>query len=215
MTSSVSTAWVPTKAAHQFVQAWKDVAHHFEAQAYFTAPDGTPLLELADGSKRVVGASFAAGKNLFVLPDFQIRGLYLDSGTWTEDGRKFAQSVKVFAVALHKSRQSGDEPEPEWTRNSSFAFGIEAIGAAQIESLRKQQALLEEQIKEIENSIHPVTALRRLLFASGGKLESAVRSAFETLGFKVTTYADDEREIDLILEFEGRRFVGEVEGKDF
>ena len=59
-----------------------------------------------------------------------------------------------------------------------------------------------------------MVSLRSLLYASGHRLESAVRRAFEALGFIVTTYRDDEREIDLILEFEGHRFVGEVEGKE-
>lgn len=216
ITAGQSAALAVSKESQWFTSLWRGVAQYFEAQAYFVAPEGKTLLELADGSKRAVGAVFGKNRNLFILPDIKLLDEHTDDEQeWTEHGRQLIESIKALGISLHKhARSESQEVEPDWAKSTDLKFKAEIEAEKRISALRAQQAALDEQVKEMENATHPIRELRALLFGSGPRLESAVRAAFELLGFTVGSYKDEEREIDLVLEFGGKRFVGEIEGKE-
>lgn len=106
-----------------------------------------------------------------------------------------------------------EEKIPEWIEQ--IKLSKEEEFEKKLEEMRGLIQDLEEQKTKMEQKKQECIKIKELLYAGGHGLEELVRDILRKLGFiNVRSIRESEFEIDIVFEYEGRVFIGEVEGKD-
>lgn len=85
---------------------------------------------------------------------------------------------------------------------------------SQLEKAEEELRSAETNLQHSLEAMHDEKEWLDLLSGTGKALEAAVRRAMTLLGFENSRFEDGDLEFDLVFEFQGKRFIGEVEGKD-
>ena len=158
---------------------------------------------------------------LVILPDFDFDEDDIVEGAdgkrvWSEEASKLGAAVRGQLVAIDKhlrSKTSGSPP-PEWISTVTLPQTTLQLDS-EIEDLIRMKSELEEKIIEKNEARAESVALQALLYENGKSLENAIERVITMMGFSVEGYRSEDLEIDhVILSPDGRRYVGEAEGKD-
>lgn len=112
-----------------------------------------------------------------------------------------------------KNKSKKEEKIPEWA--SEIKLPKEDEFETKLEEVESSIQKLEEQKSKIEQEKQDYTKIKGLLYGGGHSLEELVRDVLKKLGFEnVRSMRVEEFEVDVVFEYEGKIFIGEVEGKD-
>jgi hypothetical protein len=205
-----------------FVQLWEEAGTYLVYESYFNQSPGTPLFITKSGNK-TIGCLIKTPENdhLILLPQIVLPQSFMEQGEleglWTEEGSRFGQRFVAVLVKIDAALRKEEEaiPAPAWVDGPEYAMVeearlLESIAAitAKVDGLSNEKADQSRELAELQS-------LKFLLYGQGFPLQDAVIEALELLGYKAEGYDDGELEIDqVIVSPEGKRFVGETEGKD-
>lgn len=200
-------------------EAIKDIANY---KVIFSSNIGTKIFAAKDGSivATEIQLKDIPGK-LILLPYFTFDSMvrYDEESKdefWTDKALQTSHAVASQLVALDKIFRHEEDltPTPEWIdlleRPSKVAdIDKEIITIdSEISKFQKQKELAEDLRNELLSYTH-------LLYESGNNLETAIEKALRLLDYEVENYRNDALEIDhVITSPEGKRMIGESEGKD-
>jgi hypothetical protein len=188
---------------------------------HYELSDGLePLLLTRDGSK-VVASILRSKGNIFFLPFPQTEWeemLVGDTGeeVWNQSANELSSKFIKSLVVVHQKLQSLSDftPTPDWAKENRYRLRRERdLENSILETESKIDDLKFESAKR-NAALDEYLALKELLFGKGKKLEEQVGIALGLLGIKASGYSDGDSEFDLVFSLEGKRFIGEVEGKD-
>ena len=181
---------------------------HFSTQA-------TPLVVTKSAGKAVG----LAAKNLILLPDLKwdSSAFVNKAGTeWSKAAHSFALGLRNELLGIDAAVHSGSQttPEPSWSQASEYRLSVEDAIEKKISHLTARIEATLKQREEHRQELMKSSAMRALLYEKGPALESAVREALSTLGFRADAFKNGDSEFDAVFESNEGRFLGEVEGRD-
>jgi hypothetical protein len=201
---------------------WREFGSMSPYEVYLEGQVGKPLLITKTGNK-AVGAVVSAGKgHLLLLPpikyDEQAFTMHEDDGTyWNDDGVAFGARLAAALIRLDGDlrQESGATPAPTWTSREEFRLTIEQTLEKEIESISAQLESLRVRRDVVSGELAAEGGIRRLLYAAGRELESAILEALRLLGYDAEALKEGESEFDAVfVSPEGDRYIGEAEGKE-
>lgn len=181
--------------------------------------------KLADGAKRIlkthtgnkaVGVlSQSKDKRLgkiLLLPPFNSKNGKITVGD--EDiTTKVCDAIIRMDQNLKNPKNQEEEKMPEWV--SEIKLLKEDEFETKLEEVESSIQKLKEQKSKIEQEKQDYIKIKGLLYGGGHNLEDLVRDVLRKLGFEnVRSIRKSEFEVDVVFEYEGNIFIGEVEGKD-
>lgn len=197
---------------------------YIQYNAYIDVESKTPIATTSNGSRvlSVIYKLKGFAGNLVLLPYFDLN---VDSLTeadakgeevWSKlalgIGTKIIDNLKELDKIL--TQQSDLTPQPDWVKNipkSKYITDIEEEITNINLNIQKMQTDKNEKEKELKNAFHPTA----LLYETGQSLEQAIESVLKQLGYTVSNFREGAFEIDhIIVSPEGKRLIGETEGKD-
>lgn len=136
--------------------------------------------------------------------------------SWTNEakswGRKYIESLQsIRSSILVQDRESN---APKWVQDVAFCNQTEVKLRNTLEKFQQRVARLNKECQDIEKDIAACCSLKCLLYEKGRALEQAVIEAMRLLGFQAERYQSPQSEFDVVLEHDGQRFIGEIEGRD-
>jgi hypothetical protein len=210
-----------------FIDFFEKFKTSLEYQVYVENQSGAQIIFTGKDKTKVLGAIYKIGKgHLITLPyinyDEEKFTKYKGKGEeknayWTKEATQFGKSLVKVLVDVDKGlQQSGDKtPPPDWVNDKDFQLARENTLRQHIETKTKaiENLLLEKS--ELQTKLDQEVSLKDLLFEKGKRLEGAISTALESLGYKTENFNDGILEIDHVINSpEGDRFIGEAEGKD-
>ncbi|KQM46016.1 hypothetical protein ASE69_17080 [Sphingomonas sp. Leaf208] len=207
------------KILHEF---WSKHGEHMTYHAYMSGMEGDVLVSTAAGN-RTLGLLHrhpTSGGYMLFLPELDWS--YLGKEV-ADDGEHWATSYTQFVRAFRKdlidldraiNSTGGREAAPEWVQATEFSLLSEAPLLQELDAVAAEAEKLSLRRQAAVAALDDESAWKTLLFGSGKELEKAVRGALILLGYEVSTVDDGTSEFDVVFEADGKRFIGEVEGKD-
>lgn len=197
---------------------------YIQYKAYLNIECKTPVATTSNGS-RTLGAIYRLKGftgNFVLLPYFEF-----DSESLTETNQKGEEiwsklalglGTKVISnfIALDEilTRQSDLSPQPDWVKEISKSKHVKDI-EGEIMNINQNIKNLEKNLNSKEEELRDALLPTALLYETGKPLENAVENVLKQLGYNVDNFREDALEIDhIIINPEGKRFIGETEGKD-
>ena len=122
-----------------------------------------------------------------------------------------ADAIGTLLTYFGRGASRGEAPPP-WAKKLSFtrANGIQA----QIAGLEADASKIQDQIAKLDRQRAEIMAHRRLLYAKGAELESAVAGAFKTIGFAEARPMGKSDQADCAIDINtGGYLYGLVEAK--
>lgn len=190
-----------------------------------------PLVRTTRG-ERIVGAMFRhkSGGAFVLLPwinfdreefidakkkthaDGRVENIAYWSSTARDWGKKYIETLQSISNSIKAPVQG--TVSPEWAQDNAFRNQREVDFRNQLNEINQSIETLREKARELEGHIESSCWPKDLLFGNGHALEQAVIKSMELLGFQAERYQSDQSEFDVVLEYDGQRFIGEVEGRD-
>lgn len=178
--------------------------------------DGTKrVLKPYTGNKAVGILSQSKDKrlgNVLLLPPFDSKNGKITVGD--EDiTDKVCEAIIRMDQNLKKPKNKEEKKIPEWV--SGIKLPKEDEFETKLEEVEGSIQKLKEQKSKIEQEKQDYTRIKGLLYGGGHNLEDLIRDVLKKLGFEnVRSIRKSEFEVDVVFEYEGNIFIGEVEGKD-
>lgn len=207
-----------------FSVLWNEFGPLMKYESYFDDQIGQQIFATKTGGK-TVGTLLKVGKgNLVLLPPIvydekKFTKYDAKSGKefWTSEADKFGNRLFQILLDIDKALkgQEAVTPAPQWAQEEAFTLSKEKSLEKEIEE--RIQKINEETVlkTDLETQLIKEIKLRDLLFEKGKPLETAIISALKILGYHADNYVDGNLEFDqVILSPEGKRYIGEAEGKD-
>lgn len=206
----------------RFSQLYDAVKDHLAYQVYIPGKLGTVVASTIKGTNTlgtIIRLKEKPG-NIVLLPYFSLDELTEereDGKTyWTKEALKIGQQLTHQMVETDKLLRKNSEgtPQPEWAtgmptskKARSLQEKINSLEAAiEKKSVERQQALVQKQQAD---------AIKSLLYENGTILEIEIENALKAMGYEVSNFREGALEIDhVIVSPEGKRLIGEAEGKD-
>lgn len=182
-----------------------------EIAASFIARDGSSLGGVASLKE--------AKGHLVLLPYFDLEHLTVEregEEVWTIEALQIAHSLLKQFTEIDKSLRSevASSPPPDWVDDFALPIATKNVQSKISEIECNINDLKHEKEKEGEK-LSNLNSYRALLYATGSELECAIENTLRLLGYVVEGLRIDALEIDHIITTpEGRRMIGEAEGKD-
>lgn len=181
--------------------------------------------KLADGVKRILKThtgNKAIGVlsweednrlgNVLFLPPFESKNGKIYAGG-EEITSKVCDAIIKMDQNLKKPKNKEEKKIPEWV--SGIKLPKEDEFETKLEEVEGSIQKLKEQKSKIEQEKQDYTRIKGLLYGGGHNLEDLIRDVLKKLGFEnVRSIRKSEFEVDVVFEYEGNIFIGEVEGKD-
>jgi vacuolar-type H+-ATPase subunit D/Vma8 len=200
--------------------AIRDIA---EFKVVFTSEISSKVFTTKDESNVVsaVAKMQNASGHLVFLPYFDFMELtehddVLEEDEWTKEAVQKSKRVVGQLIELDKilQSQSKETPRPEWFDAIRVPKKVTEID----EVIRKYDNQIESIIKLKEKeaaSKKDLLTFSALLYENGKPLELAIEKSLKLLGYEVENFQKKDLEIDhIIISPEGKRMIGESEGKD-
>lgn len=174
------------------------------------------FLQTKTGGYVVAGRRRFESGNMILLPNLQLTKLF-EKHKGVEREPAIAQTrleFEAFLRAYHdRISKSGKAAPPSWLKAEEWRPKFAAELSNKISTLRKDLAQREAELQETLQEQNRHDRFIDLIFESGPVLEKRVIEALREIGFSAERFAKGDIEIDVIFEADGRRFIGEVEGK--
>lgn len=211
-----------------FADFYKIFGKDLKYELYSEKPENARVIFTGKDKNKILGAYFKMGAgNLVVLPYVDYDRNKFTKGVKGKDGKKqlhwTAPAIKFGNMLVAKfiqidrdlSQDSVKTPPPEWSLAKEFSTSKEIRLQDSIIAENEKISKIKEQIQSLEKELVEEQILKDLLYEKGKALENAVNTALKILGYKSENFNDGNLEIDhVITSPEGKRFIGECEGKD-
>lgn len=206
----------------RFIDLFTTLNDYIQYKAYLNIDCKTPIATTSNGS-RILGAIYRLKGftgNLVLLPYFDLDSLTETNKkgeeTWSKLalglGAKFISSLIELDKIL--TQQSSLSPRPDWIKEVPKSEHIKNI-EDEIVSISQDIKNMEINKNAKEEELRDVLLPTALLYETGKPLEHAIEFVLKQLGYSVENFREDALEIDhIIINPEGKRFIGETEGKD-
>jgi hypothetical protein len=154
------------------------------------------------------------------LPYFNLGGLIeeRDDGKsyWTKEALKIGQQFTKQVIEVDKALRKSSEvtPLPSWAAEvpASEKAGSLQTKIDAIDSIIKKKRIERQKVFEQKQQ---ADAIKALLYENGTILEHEIENALKLMGYNVSNFREGSLEIDhIIISPEGKRLIGEAEGKD-
>lgn len=207
---------------NRFHPLFETLKKYITYEAMLTDETKSPVVTTPRGTA-ALGAIYSTkdGGHFVILPCFDLSDLAEfddDEGeeVWTKEalgvGTKVIKNLKDIDKFLNA--QSAKTPPPDWVENMAKSDLVVKLQVSVVE--------LEEKIRELSiekesvlASIADANLPQDLLFETGTPLENSIEALLRSIGYTVSNFREGALEIDhLITSPEGKRFIGEAEGKD-
>ena len=111
---------------------------------------------------------------------------------------------------------SGDvaTPPPDWVQAAQFQTAAQLSMRRSLLKAQQAETQARERRERLLASLEEASILQGLLHAQGRPLEIAVIRALELMGVEAERVVDGDSEFDAVFAINGRRLLGEVEGRD-
>jgi hypothetical protein len=222
---------------------WKEFGSYSVYEAYIENFKGVPLLVTQTGSMAVGGTFrqatwkgtliFLPPPDLAAIADSRVKDLKerqkkkraqnpKTAARQAESYRNKAELsvAKQFIAALigldKAARNKADAtPPPEWSQDDRFTLTKEVQLQTKIDQNIADALKLRNERDSLKQALGEAQKLKALLYEKGKPLEAAILIGLEILGFQAEHLQEGDSEIDaVIVDPEGKRFIGEAEGKD-
>lgn len=215
-----------------FEEYWEQFGNESTYKVYLEdANSTTPIVYTARGN-RIVGSIFRhkSGGAFVLLPWVNFdRKEFIDtekkahasgrvetvacwSSTARDWGKKYIETIQSISNSIKAPIQG--TVSPEWAQDNAFRNRREFDLKNQLNEINESIETLREKARELEGHIESSCWPKYLLFGNGHALEQAVIKSMKLLGFQAERYQSAQSEFDVVLEYDGQRFIGEVEGRD-
>ncbi|MCY4575529.1 MAG: hypothetical protein OXC55_02835 [Chloroflexi bacterium] len=206
---------------------WKRFADLSWYEMRFSSQDGLLPLLTTRNQEQIVGAMFVSkngGGHLILLPGLQLRAQDddedADRGTDDDnaDDNDFRQNSIDYAKHLfeidQEFRKGAPSPPPDWMKDSQYETTTQEKLRKDLLRAQAAEAQSRQRTEELKEDLEDAGQLQGLLFAQGKQLEDAVIRALKVMGVEAIGVAEGDSEFDAIFTIDGRRVLGEVEGRD-
>lgn len=202
---------------------WNEFQDSFQYKVILEDATEHATLVTKTGEK-TVGAIFRSQGSLgtiVVVPDidfapskfFRVRD---GNRYWSSDAKEFASRLVTSVTSLDKTLRNSAEitPEPSWALESKYLLKKESALKARLLEAEKEVEKAQRHKEQMLESLQSAGRLRALLFEKGKPLEHAIIESLKMMGFKASSYRDEDSEFDVVFESTEGRLIGEAEGKD-
>jgi len=189
-------------------------------KCYIQSDQITPILKTKNDSQLVAGIQKFGNGNLIFLPfiDFEKLTETKDrKEVWTTEAIKLGKAFISFITEFNNKILDNQEKsiKPTWLFNEKYLLKAEIELNKKIAINKTKIAKLKNENEDYKNRIENESLIKNLIFESGKPLENAVLYSLEILGYKAENFDNGKLELDaVIISPEGKRFIGECEGKD-
>ena len=105
-------------------------------------------------------------------------------------------------------------PPPDWVQVTQYQTAAQRSLQQDLARTQEAEAQARQQREELEVSLNDASRLQCLLFAQGTPLEDAVIRGLKLMGVEAARVVVGDSEFDSVFTIDGRRMLGEVEGRD-
>lgn len=206
-----------------FTVLWSEFKNYMKYESYIDGNIDVPLFLTRTGQKPV-GGLFKVGKgHLILLPPVRCPDEFTKYDEkkkehyWTKESLKFGEKLVNCFVDIDNFLRSASEqtPPPTWVSEETYSIEGEKEVRVEIDEINKKIDKLVENKNLLLNRMREEGLLKNLLYEQGTPLENTIIDALVLLGYQAENYNDGQLEIDqIIISPEGRRFIGESEGKN-
>ena len=216
-------------------QYWSRFAPLSRYEIRFAPREGlTPLLTTKN-PEQVVGAIVASkdGGHLVLLPaldlgpDDDAYDDYEDDaeeaegdseGDEDEDHAAFRLNSIDFVHRLLEVdallREGPLPPPPDWAQVAQHQTAAQRRLQQALLRAQEEEAQARQRRQELEVALDDASLLQSLLFAQGTPLEDAVLCGLKLMGIEAARVVVGDSEFDSVFAIDGRRMLGEAEGRD-
>jgi hypothetical protein len=124
---------------------------------------------------------------------------------------KYAARISQFAKALSGNMS---QERPPWSDEMHYRTPRMRELLAELDVIKGEIAGLAERESTAVLDYNKACGLQTLLFGTGASLEEVVRESLSLMGFDAHRFAADGMEFDVVFTADGKRLLGEVEGRD-
>ena len=111
-------------------------------------------------------------------------------------------------------RGGAPSPPPDWAQATQYETATQRGLRENLLKAQEAEAQARKQREELMTSLEAASVLHDLLFAQGRRLEDAILRALKLLGIDAARVVDGDSEFDAVFTIDGRRMIGEAEGRD-
>jgi len=211
-----------------FSNLFNNFKGYLEYQVYLEEVTNSIVIFRGKDKSRVLGAIYKVEKgHLIVLPYIEydeenfVENKKEKNGEereyWNKEGIKFGNMLIDCLLEIDKGlrEELGKTNPPEWLLENRFISPLELKIKNEIDENNRQIKIIEQKNGQLNENLRDEEILKDLLYEQGVPLENSVLEALKILGFKAENFDDGKLELDqVITDPEGRRYVGECEGKD-
>ncbi|MCY4108595.1 MAG: hypothetical protein OXG11_06165 [Chloroflexi bacterium] len=195
---------------------WEKFAQLSQYEMRFAPQKGlVPLLTTKNPNHVVSGVvSYQGGGHLVLLPAINLR----DSKGVNRGGSAYRlNSIEFVRRLLEVNAQlSGGptSPPPDWAQAGKYETAGQHKLREELLKVQEAEAQARRQREELLAALEDGSVLQGLLFAQGRLLEDAVVCGLKLMGVEAVRIAEGESEFDAVFTIDGRRMLGEAEGRD-
>ena len=214
---------------------WEHFGGDSRYQVHMAESETAKSLVVARHGKRVVGAIIRTqgGGTLVALPwiDFLRDEFFTDAPDeddgdveageagaldWTPKAKDWGSRYFECLVSLDAVIRQRREvtPVPAWGQEQGLRTMREARLSEELLQIQSRISELQKSRGEMEARLEEAGSLKKLLFAQGPELESAILKAMRLMGFAASKYRDADSEFDVVLICDDGRCIGEAEGRE-
>lgn len=198
----------------------KQFEHILSFACYIKSDNIIPILKTKNESEIVAGIQKFEKGNLIFLPLINFDKLTEtknDKEIWTNEAIKLG---KVFLTFINQFNNkiltlTDKSIKPNWLFSDKYLLKSEIEQNIKITLNKNKIEKLLNENTTLGAKIEKESLIKNLLFETGKPLEQAVLYSLQILGYVAENYDNGKLELDaVILSPEGKRFIGECEGKD-
>jgi hypothetical protein len=195
---------------------WGDFQKHVSYEVVLTGEWDEIYLRTKTGGHPVSGQKKIGDGVLIALPNFEGRfPADLPSFERVALTRELREKFVSHLVNLHTRRLSGQKtPAPEWSLSSKIKSQTAKSLTAEAEKIRATIEKNKIELIIVEEKIDEANKFVDLILETGSLLEVRILEALRAIGFKAENYTFGDMEMDVVGEADGKRIIGEVEGRD-
>lgn len=205
-----------------FKDIYNTLKSHIAYKAYIPGKNGRQAFTNMSGSNTLGSVISIENKtgHIVLLPYFNLSNMTKESSEgeelWTNTALGIGNKLVKHLVEIDKvlRNELDSTPAPDWLEDMPVSIKVSTLSdqlleiEEDIEEKEKQKTI---KITEIDEAV----SLKFLLYENGAVLEKAIDAVLVSLGYSVSNFREGSLEIDhVIVSPEGKRLIGETEGKD-